>query len=64
MEIISNLANICSILAFLVSLFVANEAIKISKKINVTITNKGNEDSNNNRQTAVGKNEQKINVGK
>lgn len=64
METLSVISNICSILAFLVSLFVANEAVKISKKINVTITNKKDDNSNSNRQTAIGKNEQKINIGK
>lgn len=61
MNILDTLANICSILAFLVSLFVANEAIKISKKINIDIKS---DSSNSNKQTAFGKNEQKINVGK
>ncbi|MGG7468313.1 hypothetical protein [Chryseobacterium arthrosphaerae] len=61
MDILDTLANICSILAFIVSLFVANEAIKISKKINVNIKA---ENSNSNKQTAFGKNEQKIKVGK
>ncbi len=61
MEILDTLANICSILAFIVSLFVANEAIKISKKINVNIKA---DNSNSNKQVALGKNEQKINVGK
>lgn len=61
MDILDTLANVCSILAFFVSLFVANEAVKISKKINIDIKA---DNSNRNKQTAIGKNEQKISVGK
>lgn len=61
MEILSALANICSILAFFVSIFIANEAVKISKKINVTINN---EEVNTNKQFAMGKNKQNMKVGK
>lgn len=61
MEILEIIANICTVLTFLVSLIVANEAFKISKKIN--IVNK-TDSSNNNKQTALGKNKQEMYVGK
>ena len=56
METISLIADICGILGFLVSLFVASRVMKISNKIDANI-----EVDKSNKQTAFGKeNKQKI----
>lgn len=62
MEILSMLSDICSILAFLATIFIANEAVKISKKININNNlNSTSDSSNTNKQSAFGtRNEQNI----